>query len=195
MNYAEMRSFFLELLNRDDCSDQQADQFISLGLRRVERLLRTPLQKSVYFFTTDETFADTFVVPSNYLGAIELRLNGLPVPRITSSQVLSKDGYQFIDGSFLFNFTVGSAAEVSLEYYAEFDKTVDDGASYTYTVVLSDVIVYAALVFAASHFMDVRKQEFNDMLTELVTEVQQMSDADVMAGGGLSLTPYGGGIA
>jgi hypothetical protein len=195
MNYSELRSFFLDLLNRDDCDDQKADLFISLGLRRVERLLRTPLQKYTHHYLGSDLQDGAFQVPSNYIGIVELRVDGMPVPRITASQAMSKDGYEFREGQFIFNFTVGPDSDISLEYYTEFDKTVSDMAYSTYSVVISDLVVYSALVFAADLFMDVRRDSFQNTLTGLVTEVQQMSDAEAFSGGGMSLTPYGGGIA
>lgn len=194
MNYGELRSQFLELLNRTDCTDSLADAFISMGLRRVERLLRTPLQRTTFSFTIGSTWAGSVPIPADYIGLHEIRVDGIPIRRVASNQQDILSGF-WIEG-FDFKFTDGltEGQVISVTYYSEFSQGVPDITVTTYSLVLNDVIIYAALFYAGDHFIDARKDAWGSTMKELVAEVQLMADMDEVAGGGMVITPYGGGV-
>ncbi|MDQ2066738.1 hypothetical protein Q9295_10145 [Xinfangfangia sp. CPCC 101601] len=194
MDYTELRTLFHGFLNRDDCSDELADQFISMGLRRVERLLRTPLQKAIESFIIPEAFDGIVDVPRDYLGLIEVRLDGRPLKRLTSGQTDAMSGFKLgIDGFKLYG-TFQPQSVIEIEYYAEFDKTPDPGGTTNYGLVLSDLVIFSGLIFAATYYTDARKAEFEQVAAALKAEIDEMSALDELAGG-LVVTPYGGGIA
>jgi hypothetical protein len=194
MIYSQLREHFQQILNRDDCSDTLSDLFISMGVRRVERLLRTPLQKEIQTWVIASSFDGTLPVPNDYIGMVELLVDRVPIPRITASQAPLKNGFEFVNGSFKFNFTVPEGSTVELEYYSEFDKDVGPTDYTTWSLTISDLVIYAALTFASDYFMDVRKPDFQATMVSITKEIQDMADADAMSGGGMSITPYGGGI-
>lgn len=196
MNYGELRTLFHGLLNRNDCTDTLADSFIALGLRRVERLLRTPLQKVSYSYVIPADWDGTVAIPSDYLGMSRIRINEVPIDRITIGQVANFSGeYGFyIDGgSFYFKGLYTEGDSINFIYYGEFDSSVADATITNYTLVLPDLTVYSALVFAADYFIDARKAGYESTLTALVQEVQMMSDNEEISTG-MAMTPYGGGI-
>jgi hypothetical protein len=195
MIYSQLRDHFNQILNRDDCSDTLSDLFISMGVRRVERLLRTPLQKYIKTWVIPSDFTGSLSVPNDYIGMVELRVDDTSVPRIVGHQTELKTGFEFLNGQLKFNFTIDEGSIVTLEYYAEFDKDVGPNDYTTWSLTISDLAIYAALVFAADYFMDVRKPDFQSTMVSLTTEVQDMADVDAMSGGGMSITPYGGGVA
>lgn len=193
MNYGELRSQFLSLLNRDDCSDSLADTFITLGLRRIERRLRTPLQRATYEYTVPSEWDGKFTIPSNYLGLYKVTAKGYPLSRISQAQQDQYTGFWIQGPSFYFNVPLQQGEIISLEYYYEFPLSGSDTDVTGYSLVLSDVVMYAALVFAADHFIDSRKADYDTTFNILLEEVQQMADADDFAGGRF-ITPYGAGL-
>jgi hypothetical protein len=193
MNYGELRAHFLDVLNRTDCTLAQANTFISMGLRRTERLLRTPIQKTVLELTVDDTWNGFLMIPSDYIGFYSISVNGVPVPRIVPSQLGMMNGFIVEHARFTFQPDLKPGDELKLIYYNEFTQAPPDDSIVDYSLVLPDLITYAALVFACDTFVDERKATFEGTLTALVQEVQTMSDQEEMSGGG-AITPYGGGI-
>lgn len=194
MNYGELKTYFLDVLNRSDITDEQTDTFISMGIRRAERLLRTPIQKSTHTETIDETWTGSIPAPTDYLGMYGVRVNDVPVPRISLSQTGDREGFLFEDGSFSFYPDLKEGDVVEIIYYSEFVKEgLTDTSQTRYSIIMPDLAVYAALVFASDTFVDERKGSFESTLGNLVTEIQNMADMDELTGG-MSITPYGGGI-
>lgn len=195
MNYGELRSHFLQILNRSDCSNDLADTFITSGLRRIERLLRTPIQRVVLDVVIDETTTASYPIPADYLGLHEMMVNGVHVPRIAPAQLEYFNGFHFAHNNFNFTPELQVGDTLTLEYYSEFTKGVSDGTTTAYSLILSDTVVYAALVFACTYFVDARKAEFAADFATMIQEIQLMADIDEMSGRGIVMTPYGGGIA
>lgn len=194
MNYGELRSFFKDLLNRDDCTDTQADNFISMGLRRVERLLRTPIQKATLTKTIDGTWLGFEPIPIDYIGLFSITVDDVPVPRLTRGQTGVLNGF-LIEGSDIKFYPDLQAGQVlKIVYFNEFLRGVADSTITDYSLVLTDVATYAALVFAADFFLDARKDAWESTLQGLIQEVQMMSDIDETSGGSMAITPWGGGI-
>lgn len=194
MNYGELRAHFLDILNRDDCTPAQADTFISLGLRRTERLLRTPIQKTTLVKTIDWTWPSYEPIPNDYIGLWSVSVNDFPIPRITKGQVGTMSGF-IIDGAKIkFYPDLSEGDNLEIVYYNEFFRTSDDNLVTDYSLILTDVAVYGALVFAADTFLDARKDSWNATYTGLIAEVQMMSDMDEMSGGSMAFVPYGGGV-
>lgn len=195
MNYGELRTLFLDLLNRDDCTTELADRFISMGLRRVERLLRTPIQKTTLTRTIDGTWQGFEPLPIDYLGLYSVTINDVPIPRLTRGQTQDLSGF-IIDGADIRFYPPPRSGDVlKIVYFNEFLRNVSDQTITDYSLILTDVAAYAALIFAADYFMDARKADWSATLTTLISEVQMMSDIDETSGGSMVITPWGGGIA
>ena len=194
MNYGELRIKLLELLNRDDCTNAQADTFISMGLRRVERLLRTPIQKTTAEITVDGAWTGSYQLPSDFLGVYTVAVNDIPISRITRSQTDRLNGFRIEGARVYFYPDLQEGDEIEFVYYNEFLRGVADDTLTDYSVVLTDIAIYAALTFAGDHFEDARLDRWEGRLGSLVQETQMMADIDEMSGGGMMITPYGGGI-
>ena len=196
MNYGELRSYFLDILNRDDITDNQADTFIGLGLRRTERVLRTSLQKSKATQTFVEGGTTTMPLPNDYLGLVLLKVNDQPIFR-ASPNVYNYKGpgiaseFTIEHGviNFLPQINPGDVAE--LTYFAEFQQTTSPSAYTKVTSIIPDVVIYAALWYAADTFTDVRKADFDASFRTLVSEVQAFSDQDDLTGAAV-VNPYAG---
>ena len=81
MNVGELRELFKATLNNDECTDPLADMFIAQGVRRVERLLRTVMQKSLIVATINETYDGSMLVPFEYVALDWIKVNGKPCYR------------------------------------------------------------------------------------------------------------------
>src|ERR1044072_1773639 len=64
-NYGELRTHFLALLNRSDCTNALADTFLTMGFNRLYRQLRIPEMEKVATLTAG-TDSD-LTIPSDYL--------------------------------------------------------------------------------------------------------------------------------
>lgn len=194
MNYGEFRTHFKNLLNRDDCSDELADQFIGMGLRRTERLLRTPFQLSSYKITVGPDFDGRVTIPNDFLGLSEVRLDDLAIRRTTQDASASFDGYYLQDQYVILSPIPTEGTTVELSYYREFTQGVDDDALTNYVTIIPDMILYASLVWAGDYFLDSRSQAWEMKTNVLAAEIQGMADEHNWAGGGFAIVPQGGGL-
>lgn len=194
MNIGELRAYFLDVLNRTDCTVSQADTFITMGIRRVERLIRTPLQKASMTVTVEADWPSYVFLPFNYIGSYSATLNGEPINRIAASQIGSMTGYLVEDARLKFYPDLKEGDVFKLVYFNEFTKGDPDGTTTAFSAVLPDLMIYAALVFACDTFVDERKATFETTMASLVDEAQTMADLDEITGGSMAITPQGGGI-
>ena len=203
MTYGELRTLFKDVLDRDDCSDADADNYISLGLKRTERILDTRFQRNTYTETAAADFDGTITLPNGYLGVFSLKINDVPVNRITQSQFNEEREGFLSDGTDLhIQYEVNEGDVITLRYYYEFldydsaglTEDLVSSTALNYTLHLADVVVYAALIYAGDTFGDERKMGWADMFNSFVDEAQIASDREAFSGG-LSMTPYGGGVA
>jgi hypothetical protein len=195
MDYGTLRTQFKELLNRNDCTDELADRFLEMGLRRVERLLRTPLQHQKLEVEILEGGLNTFPVPTDYLGMHHVLVNGKILPRVAKTQIEHFSGWYLEDASIRFSTSLKEGDDLEIIYYNEFLFPAAGDTDLTeYTVVIPDIIMYAGMVFACTFFIDDRKSEFQADLSALIQEIQMMTMEDEMSGTGMQVTPIGGGI-
>lgn len=197
MDYGELKTFFTELLNRNDITETQTDLFISMGLRRTERILRTSMQRQTAEYIILDPWAGYIPVPNDYLGLHFIKVNGVTIRRLADTQAgPTQAGYtdQFYikNGKFYFQADLKLADVVEVCYYREFIEATTSASITVYSAIIPDVIVYAALVYASDHFTDIRKMNFEETFKVLVSEVQDLSDRDEMSGGQVVANPYAG---
>lgn len=192
MNYGEMRNLFHGILNRNDCDDDLADTFISLGLRRTERLLRTPLQETRIIGIIQPDWMGWMLVPQNFLGLKEVRRNGKVIDRVTTRQSENHRGFGIKNGAFFFYPDLKEGEEFEIVYYSEFLTHADEEDITRYSLTLPDLITYSALSFAGDYFVDERKATWNETYAALISEVEMMDSITEMEGG-LFISPIGEG--
>jgi hypothetical protein len=195
MNYGDLRTHFQNHLDRDDCSDALADMFIGMGLRRIQRVLRTDLQRNSSEITVDEFWPSYFAYPADALVIYQVEVDGYPLPRITKGQTDDFVGFYIDDFQIKFSPEPAVDAVVKVTYYQAFDTNLADIDTANYIDSMFDASIYAALFFAADYFVDTRKSEWESTMGGIVQEIQIERDVAEMSGGDLVITPYGGGIA
>lgn len=190
MDYSGVISTFKFILNRTDCTDEDAERFLAMGMRRVSRKLRTPMQEAIRERTVGPDW-NGFVVPSNFMAVIRVEVNGEPLNRVPAS-ILGKPtsgkprDYSLEAGVFKFNPELKEGDVVTLRYYRDFEEGHATG-------VLSDMFVYAGLVYAADAYTDARITTWEGYFTTLVTEVQELADEDARSGQSFAvINPYEG---
>lgn len=189
MNVGELRVYFKDNLNRDDLTDDLADTFIGMGLRRVERRLRTPFQRASVEATVVLPWDGYVVIPADYLSIISVKVNGRTIHRTSETGGPSESTvgcpalFWFERERLFFGPDLKEGDVIVMHYYAEMAESESDIAPTEASLIIPDVIVYSALVYAAIHFVDERKATFEDMFEKLLQEVKDMISADEMSGG------------
>lgn len=193
MNIEDLREAFKDILNRTDCTEDQVTRLMNLGLNRVQRALKLNSKRS----SLSSTGLNFIRLPDDFLALEVVTLNGFPCQRvpITYSAPFPdcKDPvYLIVDGGVSFpNNSVGKLDVVDLRYFKKFPVVSTTGQSFDDG--LSDLLIYASLVFAASLFVDDRKQDFEHDFQSMLLEVQQANDAENFSGLYLAVrNPYEG---
>ena len=198
MNYTELRDLFTGILNRNDCDQTQADLFIGLGLTRVERKLRTPLQTKTITSIITAPYIP-ILIPDDYLALRSIKVGSVSLRRSSEPgfNALDTDGASenFIiqNGAIWISPAPVEADVISIAYYSAFSPKVLDTDVTKFSLVIPDIVAYSALCYACDHFVDIRRASFAATFIELLAEVQLMADIDEMSGGHLVINnPYAG---
>lgn len=189
MNKGELRSHFLALLNRSDCTDALADTFIEQSIARMQRTLRIPPMERQFVYQIT-TVTDKILLPADFLEAIEVYYGGNALTRVPVRQILEmrKDNYgggpRFFareQGTLLLH-PSPSSGDIYLNYYGEFEELVNDTDENTASLVASDLIVYGALSYASDYFLDDRGQMFEQKFVNFLSELQIQADEAEVTG-------------
>lgn len=189
MNKGQIRAHFLALLNRTDCSNVLADTFIDQALVRIQRVLRIPPMEAQqeYVFTTGTSVV---LVPSNMLEIIDLQFDGVSLLRVPMSEMveLQKIGetgnprYFTRERELIKIAPYPTSGSLYLNYYAEFDKLVNDTDENAITEIASDLLTYTALAYAADYFLDERGPMFEQKSGQFLAEIQEQANAAEQSG-------------
>lgn len=197
MTHEELRNLFKGILNRDDCTDTQADQFLGMGLMRTERLLKTQaMGKTVSI--TGVALLGPIPIPEDLLTVRSVRVNRVPIKRNSEAnfdaEADTTEALSFIlqGETLLISPALSEDDVVELIYMSGFTIPTDDTLSPIYATDIPDVIAYGGLWFAADHFMDTRKADFGNTYLTLVAEAQLFAHEQAMSGGLYITNPYGG---
>lgn len=188
-----MKTQFQGLLKRRDCTDDLVETFMQQGVARSQRKLRVPaMEKSILLTISDY---DGISIPSDLLELKDISANYTTLRRADLNQVLKGERYP---GEPQWFARQGSKwrlspypdpdTEVRIDYWAESDALVADDDENTISIIAPDLIIYAALAYAAQYFVDKRAGTFNDTFKSIEEELQSQADADELSGGA-SVTP------
>jgi hypothetical protein len=178
-----------------------ADGFISDAIKRVQRVLRVRIAEaasSIVVSAGNYLTAGSMPIPSDYLGVIAVTYTNAASQRTTLTRrpletvqhsvdfgvqgictIYARDGNTFVVGALPL-----TGDTIKLDYYAKYSgvgpTTTDAGALLEFA---DDLIVYGALSYAASHWRDKRKEEFEGVFTQIISDIQQQADLDELSGG------------
>ena len=196
MNYGDIKSHFNNLLNRSDITAALTETFIDQGIARIQRQLRTPLSEnlSTYAITSRTT---SVVLPSDFLEIISLYYEDTELQRIPMSKyrAVAVSPIQGSPTTFirqqqnLFLHPEPSSGNLVLYYYAEFAPMVQNTDENTLAAVAHDLIIYAALTYAADFYLDERAPLFETKYNQFLSEIQEQANDQEMNGGIQSIQP------
>jgi hypothetical protein len=189
MNYGDLRTHFIALLNRSDITNALADTFISQGIQRIQRQLRIPsMERSLTVAIT--TKVKFVIVPADMLELISIshgytHLVKLPHHEFNAISEAQEEGtpkYFTRIRERLELYPYPSSGNVIIDYYSEFQKMTSDSDESTLAKIASDLICYAALGYAADYYLDERTAVFEQKFISLLTEIQEQANSAEQSG-------------
>jgi len=91
-------------------------------------------------------------------------------------------------GSYLLS-PAPATGTVTLDYYAQFPVMSADTDENILAQVASDLIIYAALTYAADYYIDERSPVFEQKFNQFMVEIQEQSNDAELAGNMQSISP------
>lgn len=196
MNYGDIKSHFNNVLNRSDITTALTETFIDQGIARIQRQLRTPLNEnlSTYVIASRTT---SVTLPSDFLEIISLYYEDTELQRIPMSKyrAVAVSPIQGSPATFirqqqnLFLHPEPASGSLVLYYYAEFAPMVQNTDENTLAAVAHDLIIYAALTYAADFYLDERAPLFETKYNQFLSEIQEQANDQEMNGGIQSIQP------
>ena len=196
MNYGDIKTHFEALLNRSDITPTLTTNFIDQGIARIQRQLRTPLNENIVTYTIT-TQTPSVTVPNDFLEIISLYFGGSELNRIPVAKFRPLANNPVTGNPTVFNrqqqdlqlWPQPTSGTLTLYYYGEFAPMVLNTDENALAAVASDLIIYAALTYAADYYLDERGQLFEDKYNQFLAELQQQADDQELNGGTQSIQP------
>lgn len=200
MNKAGIRTQLLGLLNRNDCTDAQADIFIEQALARIQRTLRVPAMEAQESIVTNSTNGDTLVLPNDFLnikylysttseGTVMMDYKDVATFMSIPSSTGQPRYYTRIRGELKMKPYPQTGTAVDMVYYNEIPDLVNDTDTNFLTIIAPDLLVYGGLTFAADYFVDDRKPVFEERFGAIYSEVEEQSRLTDMEQATLAISP------
>lgn len=182
MNKAQIRNQVLAILNRNDCDNTTADNFIDLALSRIQRTLRIAPMERQQDYTSNDVGDNLLVLPQDFLsmkyiwtGSTMLEYKDfatfLAIPDVPGAPMV----YTRVRGGLLIKPRPSVGTEISMIYYGEFNDLPADSSENALTNFAPDLLVYGALSFAADYFIDDRRDVFESRYETIYREVEEQS--------------------
>ena len=196
MNYGDIKTHFEALLNRSDITPTLTTNFIDQGIARIQRQLRTPLNENIVTYTIT-TQTPSVTVPNDFLEIISLYFGASELNRIPVAKFRPLANNPVTGNPTVFNrqqqdlqlWPQPTSGTLTLYYYGEFAPMVLNTDENALAAVASDLIIYAALTYAADYYLDERGQLFEDKYNQFLAELQQQGDDQELNGGTQSIQP------
>jgi hypothetical protein len=190
LNHGQLRTRFLELLNRTDCTPALADNFIFDAINRIYRDLRVPSMERRATLTAQSD--GSFRIPTDF---IELRditdsagseFRGTDPDGIRALRKHPNLGYNcevhyarqvnvWITAPLLREGTT-----VEIVYYADPGEITADTDVIPPYVWAPELVKYGALIFAADYFLDDRQVRWAAIYAGIKQEIEDQAEMEAM---------------
>jgi hypothetical protein len=198
MNKGQIRSQFIALLNRNDCSNELADTFIEQGLARIQRTLRVPSMEKTAVYTINDVAPETLALPNDFLnikylycGTTLLQYVDLGKYLQAPSYVDTPSMYTRLQGNLKLKPIPAEGTEVLMVYYGEIPDLAEDTDTNFLSVIAPDLLIYGALSYAADYFIDERKGLFEETYGRVYQELVEQASLTEMDQSSLAIgTPF-----
>lgn len=198
MNKSQIRTQFLALLNRNDCSNELADTFLEQSLARIQRTLRVPPMEKMETYTVNDVTPDSIVLPQDflnikYLYSGQVLLEYVDLGRFLGQQhyVDTPRMYTRIQGSLNMHPTPPEGTTLLMVYYGEIPDLTADTSTNFLTEIAPDLLIYGAMSYAADYFIDERKGMFEETYARVYGELVEQAQLSEMDQSSLAIgTPF-----
>lgn len=196
MNYGEVKSHFEALLNRSDNTSALTTTFIDQGIRRVARMLRSGMNERVQVISLQQQTA-SFTLPANFIEFISLYYADRELIRLPNSQfrpfadspIQGRPVHFTRQQETVFIHPQPSDGELTLYYYGDFDELSADSDTNALTTSAPDLLIYAALTYAADYYLDERATIFEQKFQAFLSEVQEQANDQELNGSTQIIAP------
>jgi hypothetical protein len=199
MNYGELKTSFLAILNRRDITPTQITTFIGMGLQRIHREVRIPAMEALYYHTS--TGDGIVPIPSDFVDVISIATNLTTV----HNKLIKRDLQTVLDlgvstGYPLYYFRQGmnwliaprpeSGIIINVQYYRDQSTLSLDTDTNRLTAAAPDLIIYAALTYASDFFLDERGPLFEQKYQQMVSDLNEMAHMDELENAAIRPNSY-----
>ena len=196
MNYGEVKTHFEALLNRSDNTSALTTTFIDQGIRRVGRMLRSAMNEKVQVITLTQQTA-SITLPSDFLEIISLYYKDRELVRLPNSQfrpyadnpIQGRPDHFTRQQEAIFIHPQPSDGDLTLYYYGDFEDLADDTDTNNLTDTAPDLLIYAALTYAADYYLDERATLFEQKFQAFLTEIQEQANDQELNGSTQIIAP------
>lgn len=197
MNKLGIRNQIKGLLNRNDCTDAQADIFIDQAVARIQRNLRIPSMEKTEVYTAGTTGGNLLTLPTDFLQLKHLYHSTGTLRYVDLGEYLRTIDapgntpviYTRIQGGLQVKNTPPAGFQTFMVYYGEIPDLVNDTDENFLTVIAPDLLVYAALIYAADFFVDERRDSWEAAATRMYEELNNQAIEMEFAQEGMAVSP------
>jgi hypothetical protein len=198
MNKSQIRSQFLSLLNRNDCSNELADTFLEQSLSRIQRTLRVPSMEKTAVYTINDVTPDTLALPNDFLNIKYLYCDTTLLQYVDLGKYLQAPSnvdtptmYTRLQGNLKLKPIPVEDTEVLMVYYGEIPDLTEDTDTNFLSIIAPDLLIYGALSYAADYFIDERKGLFEETYSRVYQELVEQASLTEMDQSSLAIgTPF-----
>lgn len=190
-----MLNSFNVILNRDDCSQAQAAEFISQGVARIQRDCRLPSMERQQIINVGSSGTNMILVPQDLVQLIDIFWQGSRTTRpvalkklpyrdlIRKSALITPAYYGRLQSQYWLAGTATSGDTLQVVYYGNFSDWPSPDADNELSASTPDLGVYAALSYAGDYFECSLAAQWEARFQAIKAEVVQMG-IDLDAEGG-----------
>ena len=197
---SQIRSQFLALLNRNDCSNELADTFLEQSLARIQRTLRVPAMEKTQTYTANDITPEALTLPNDFLNIKHLYCGDVLLEYVDLDRFLRTTGYTDIpriytriQGTLKVKPTPAEGTEIFMVYYGEIPDLTTDSSTNFITEIAPELLVYGALTYASDYFIDERKPLFEETFGRVFAELQEQAYLTEMEQSAMAIaSPYTG---
>lgn len=199
MQYGDVKTQFMALLNRRDITPTLVNTFMGFGVQRIQRELRLPsMEKLVEVIMNG---GSSFMVPGDLLEFISVHTNDAVGPSrlirtdlptiLVKSKEMGIPHYYHREGPVVY---VGPYPEdgssIFVHYYADAGELNQDEDSNWITTIAPTLLIYAALSYAADYYLDDRKQLFEASYMQIAMQLMEQAQQDEVANASIRPAHY-----
>lgn len=199
-SFTDLHQAVVDYLDRTDITSAQIDLFISMGVTKIMRRLRTVHNEGfeAYPLVPDTPYT-TLTVPSDYLEAKSFTADGEPMRRVGHRVIQGMLARQRRTGPprlfgrkrnqfLIYPLPDSDEIEFELLYWADLRPTINDAGSDAEDVlaVMPDLFLYGALVesrpFLKSEEESARLQQWKMLFEESLETINAQDDNESVSG-------------